>query len=182
MNDKREITEYERDVIFARAFGREPPPDPAKSTMSLDEAQDVSMGAVFNRPNLTPALVSEAKSVIAYHAQRAVEEVAAVESGDGMSEAQRARLAHARLRVIGVALSKGLTGAPAVAFGDAVMRQVQETAMAEGRSFDEVIAAVDAEASTLRLKPGRPTLPAPVVPAQKAPPSLGFPGWGFPRW
>ena len=117
MSGNREVSEADLDRTLADAFGRKPGPDPAKSKMTLEEAQDIRMGHVFNRPNLTPALVSEAKSVIAYHAQRAVQEVAAIEAGDGMSEAQRTQLAHARLRVIGAALSKGLTGAPAVEYG-----------------------------------------------------------------
>lgn len=158
MTDKREITEADVDAAIAGAFGRAPIADPAKPVMSLERAEDVRMGRVFGRPGLTVEMAREAEGVIAYHAQQAVAKAAVVEAGDGMSKAQRTQLDHARLRVIGAAMSKGLTGAPAVEYGDAVMRQVHEAAVAQGRSFDEVIAAVDAEAAALRLKPGRPSL------------------------
>jgi len=65
MNDRREVTEADLDATIARAFGHAPPPDPAKSTMTLEEAQDMRMGHVFNRPGITAAMAREAKGVIA---------------------------------------------------------------------------------------------------------------------
>ena len=150
MNDRREVTEADLDRTLAAAFGRKPRPDPAKSTMTLEEAQDVSMGAVFNRPNLTPALVSEAKSVIAYHAQRVVEEVAAVEAGGGMSAAQEAQLEAARLRAAAAAASQGRTAAEATAYSQALLRHIQTEAVAEGRSFGQVIDLIDRVSESLR--------------------------------
>jgi len=170
MNNNREVTEAETEVIFASAFGRKPRPDPAKSKMSLEEAQDVSMGAVFNRPNLTPAMVSEAKSVIAYHAQRVVEEVAAVEAGDGMSDAQEAQLEAARLRAASAAASQGRTAAEATAYSNALLRHIQTEAVAEGRSFGQVIDLIDRVAESLR-KTSRDGAPRPVMEASKGRPT-----------
>jgi hypothetical protein len=149
MTDNRQVTEADLDATIARAFGHAPPRDPAKSTLSLEEALDVRMGHVFNRPGITAVMAREAEGVIAYHAQQ----VAVVEAESAMSAAQEAQLEGARLRAASAAASQGRTAAEATGYSRALLRHVQSQAVTEGRSFGQVIDLIDRVAQSLRARP-----------------------------
>ena len=67
-----------------------------------------------------------------------------------MSAAQEAQLEAARLRAASAAASQGRSVTEATGYSRALLRHIQTEAVAEGRSFGEVIDLIDRVAESLR--------------------------------
>lgn len=137
-----EISEAERDQIYARAFGRKLPPDPAKRSLTLAEAEEIWRDDIYARAfrHAPPSavLLETANQVLAGA------ETAAV------SESQAARLEAARVRAESAAATQDRTAVEATAFSHALLVSVQKQVVTEGKSFDDVISMIDRICETLR--------------------------------